>query len=42
MDTARSILHLHLAYAATWVIHLTYIVYLTRKAIRLGREMRGE
>lgn len=42
MDTARSILHLHLAYAATWVIHLSYIVFLTRKAIQLGKEIRGE
>ena len=42
MDTARSILHLHLAYAATWVIHLSYIVYLTLKAVRLGKELRGE
>ena len=42
MDTARSILHLHVAYAATWVIHLSYMIYLTRKAIRLRREIRGE
>jgi CcmD family protein len=42
MDTARSILHLNFAYAATWVIHLSYMVYLTRKAIRLRREIRGE
>ena len=41
MDTARSILHLHLAYAATWVIHLSYIAYLTRKAVLLRRELRS-
>jgi hypothetical protein len=40
MDTARSILHLHLAYAFTWAIQLGYIFYLTRKAAALRREAR--
>ena len=40
IDTARSILHLHLAYAFTWLILLGYVAYLTRKASVLRREAR--
>ncbi len=30
--------NLYLAYAATWVIHLCYLLYLNGKARRLRRE----
>ncbi|HEX6466908.1 MAG TPA: CcmD family protein [Terriglobales bacterium] len=40
MDTPHALLHLHLAYIATWLIHFSYIAYLARKAVRLRREAR--
>lgn len=40
MDTARSILHLHLAYVLTWAIQIGYVLYLTRKAAALRREAK--
>ena len=33
-----SISYLHAAYAATWIIHLTYVGILVRKYQRLRRE----
>ncbi len=40
MNTAHGLLHLHLAYAATWLIHLGYVAHLARKAVKLRREAR--
>ncbi len=31
--------HLYLAYAATWLIHISYVLYLTFKARKLAREI---
>ncbi len=30
--------HLFVAYAATWIIHIAYLVHLSRKAARLRAE----
>jgi CcmD family protein len=30
--------YLYAAYVATWVIHISYLIYLSRKAARLRRE----
>jgi CcmD family protein len=35
-----SISFLHAAYAATWIIHLTYVGVLVQKYQRLRREVR--
>lgn len=32
--------HLHLAYVATWIIHIVYITFLSRKAARLRKEAK--
>jgi len=31
-------IHLYVAYFATWAIHIAYLVFLSRKARRLRRE----
>ncbi len=31
-------MNLYLAYAATWIIHIAYVVHLSRKAARLRAE----
>jgi len=32
--------NLYIAYAATWIIHLAYVLYLWRKAAALQRDIR--
>ncbi|HSL69827.1 MAG TPA: CcmD family protein [Longimicrobiales bacterium] len=32
--------NLYLAYAATWIIHIVYIIFLSRKAARLRAEVK--
>jgi CcmD family protein len=36
----HSLTHLFLAYAATWVIHIAYLLYLGAKAKKLQEEAR--
>jgi hypothetical protein len=38
MDTARSLLHLHLAYVLTWCVQLGYVIYLALGFTRVKRE----
>jgi CcmD family protein len=37
---SHGLLHLYLAYAATWVIHIGYLLFLGAKAKKLREEAR--
>ena len=38
MDTAKSLLHLHIVYILTWCVNVGYVVYLLQRFVQVKRE----